>query len=60
MVDLLATLSSAGPEIEEARRLKAQWMRQRATELQSYVSKSIYHAAAQMMEAGQTARFGIT
>ena len=60
VVDLLATLSCTGPEIEEARRLKAVWMRQRATELQSYVSKSIYHAAAQMMEAGQVARFAIT
>ncbi len=59
VVDVLATLSSAGPEIEEARRLKAAWVRERATELQSYISKSIYHAAAQMMDTGQPARFGI-
>jgi alkyl sulfatase BDS1-like metallo-beta-lactamase superfamily hydrolase len=60
VVDLLATLACAGPEIEEARRLKAVWMRQRASESPSYVSKSIYHASAQMMEAGQLARFAIT
>ncbi len=60
VVDVLATLQCAGPEIEEARRLKAVWMRQRATELQSYISKSLYHAAAQMVEDGQAARFGMT
>jgi len=60
VVDLLATLTCTGPEIEEARRLKAGWMRSRATELKSYVSKSIYHAAAQMVQDGQPASFGIT
>lgn len=60
VVDLLATLACTGPEIEEARRLKAGWMRSRATELKSYVSKSIYHAAAQMVQSGQPASFGIT
>ena len=60
VVDLLATLACTGPEIDEARRLKAGWMRSRANELKSYVSKSIYHAAAQMVEDGQPASFGIT
>lgn len=60
VVDLLATLACDGPEIAEARKLKARWMRQRASELQSYISKSVYHAAAQMLDGGQPARFGIT
>lgn len=60
VVDLLATLACTGPEIEEARRLKAGWMRSRASELKSYVSKSIYHAAAEMVQEGKPASFGIT
>ena len=60
VVDLLATLRLAGAEMQEARRLKADWMRERATQTRSYISKSIYHAAASMMQEGETAKFGIT
>ena len=60
VIDLLATLACAGPEIEEARRLKAIWMRKRASELKSFISKSVYHSAAQMLCEGRPARFGIT
>ncbi len=60
MIDVLATLACDGAEIQEARRLKAVWMRQRASETRSYVAKSLYHASAEMMESGQVAGFGIT
>jgi hypothetical protein len=46
--------------MQEARQLKADWMRERATQTRSYISKSIYHAAASMMQEGETAKFGIT
>src|SRR5690606_22881577 len=45
VVDLLATASGDAPEIEQARMLKAQWLRLRAKEVSSYVSRSLYHAA---------------
>jgi len=60
VVDVLATLACDGDEIQEARRFKAVWMRQRASETRSYVAKSLYHAGAEMMESGRTAGFGIT
>lgn len=60
VIDLLATLQCDGPEIAQARRLKAQWMRQRASQTRSFISKSLFHAAAQMIEDGQPARLGIT
>ena len=60
VIDVLATLACDGAEIQEARRLKAVWMRQRASETRSYVAKSLYHASAEMMESGQVAGFGIT
>ena len=60
VVDLLASLQCDGPEIAQARRLKAQWMRQRASQTRSFISKSIFHAAAQMIEDGQRPVFGFT
>lgn len=59
VVDVLATLTCGGAEVEEARRLKARLMRERASQTQSYISKSVYHSAAQMLDDGQAARFGI-
>jgi alkyl sulfatase BDS1-like metallo-beta-lactamase superfamily hydrolase len=60
VIDLLATLQCEGAEIAQARRLKAQWMRQRASQTRSFISKSIFHAAAQMMEDGEPASLGFT
>lgn len=60
VIDLLATLQCEGAEIAQARQLKAQWMRQRASQTSSFISKSIFHAAAQMMEDGEPASFGFT
>lgn len=60
VIDLLATLQCEGTELAQARRLKAQWLRQRASETRSFVSKSLYHGAAQMLQDGQCARMGIT
>lgn len=60
VIDLLASLQCDGPEIAQARRLKAQWMRQRASQTRSFISKSIFHAAAQMIEDGQRPVFGFT
>ncbi len=60
VIDLLARLQCEGAEIAQARRLKAQWMRQRASQTSSFISKSIFHAAAQMMEDGDPAALGFT
>lgn len=60
VIDLLATLQCDGPEIAQARRLKALWMRQRASQTRSFISKSLFHAAAQMIEDGQSGRLGFT
>ena len=60
VIDLLATLQCDGAEIAQARRLKAQWMRQRASQTRSFITKSIFHAAAQMMEDGEPASLGFT
>lgn len=60
VIDLLASLQCDGVEIAQARRLKALWMRQRASETHSFISKSLFHAGAQMIEDGLPARLGFT
>ncbi len=60
VVDLLATLESDGPEIVAARKLKAEWLRLRASQVRSYVAKSLFHGCAGMLDEGQRAGFGIT
>lgn len=59
VVDLLAVLESEAPEVGEARRLKAELMRRRAGEVGSYISKSLYGAAADAIDAGTPGRFGL-
>lgn len=59
VVDLLATAGGDAPEIAEARRLKAGWLRVRATQVASYVSRNLYRVSADMLEQGQQARFSI-
>ncbi|GAA5236232.1 MBL fold metallo-hydrolase [Verticiella sediminum] len=59
VVDLLATASGEAPEFAEARALKAQWLRERARQVPSYVSRSLYHASANMLEDGSAAAFSL-
>jgi alkyl sulfatase BDS1-like metallo-beta-lactamase superfamily hydrolase len=59
VIDLLATAEGEAPEIAEARALKAEWLRQRAREVPSYVSRNLYRVSADMIEQGTQARFGI-
>lgn len=59
VIDVLATAIGEAPELAQARQLKAQWLRQRAREVSSYVSRSLYHAAATMIENGSAHHFSI-
>ena len=59
VIDLLATATGGAPEIAQARRLKAEWLRQRAGQVSSYVSRNLYRVSADMIEQGTQARFGI-
>lgn len=59
VIDLLATAESDAPEIVEARSLKAEWLRERARQVPSYVSRNLYRVGADMIEQGTQARFGI-
>lgn len=59
VIDLLATLQTDTPPVHEARRLKASWLRQRASEVRSYVSKSLYHGCAELLDAGPHNHFGV-
>ncbi|MDT4828107.1 Alkyl sulfatase dimerization [compost metagenome] len=59
VIDLLATAEGGAPEIAEARSLKAEWLRERAREVPSYVSRNLYRVGADMIEQGTQARFGI-
>lgn len=51
VIDLLALAEDPAPEIAEARRLKAGWLRERAGQVQTYISKSLYHHGAARLEA---------
>mgnify|MGYP001217038457 FL=1 len=59
VIDLLATASGAAPEIAQARQLKAHWLRERARQVASYVSRNLYRVGADMIEQGTQDRFGI-
>lgn len=59
VIDLLATAEGDAPEIVEARSLKAEWLRERARQVPSYVSRNLYRVGADMIEQGTQARFGI-
>ena len=51
VIDVLATLQGTDdPAVADARRLKAQWLRARASSVRSFVSKSLYHASADALE----------
>jgi alkyl sulfatase BDS1-like metallo-beta-lactamase superfamily hydrolase len=51
VIDLLALAEGDAPEIAEARRLKAGWLRERARTVTSYISKSLYHHEAARLSA---------
>ncbi len=51
VIDLLALAEGEAPEFAEARRLKAGWLRERAPQVQTYISKSLYHHGAARLEA---------
>ncbi len=59
VIDLLATAHGDAPELKQARLLKAQWLRLRAKEVSSFVSRSLYHAAATMLENDSASHFSI-
>lgn len=59
VIDLLAIAEGDAPEIVEARSLKAEWLRERARQVPSYVSRNLYRVGADMIEQGTQARFGI-
>lgn len=60
VIDLLATLHGvADPSVAQARSLKARWLRQRASGVRSYVSKSLYHAGADALEQPGRPHFGL-
>lgn len=50
VIDLLALAEGEAPEIAEARRLKAGWLRERARQVDTYISKSLYHHGAARLE----------
>lgn len=51
VIDLLALAEGEAPEIAQSRRLKAGWLRERARQVQTYISKSLYHHGAARLEA---------
>ena len=59
VIDLLALSEGDAPDIVEARSLKAEWLRERARQVPSYVSRNLYRVGADMIEQGTQARFGI-
>lgn len=59
VIDLLAQARGDSPHVQEARQLKAEWLRVRAKQVRSYVSRSLFVAAAMVLEAGSDDNFGI-
>ena len=59
VIDLLATAHGDAPELTQARALKAAWLRERAAQVASYVSRNLYKVSADMIEQGTQGRFGI-
>lgn len=59
VIDVLALAPGEGESVTEARRLKAGWLRERAGQVRSYVSRSLYGAAADVLEGGVADTYGI-
>jgi alkyl sulfatase BDS1-like metallo-beta-lactamase superfamily hydrolase len=59
VIDILATATGETPELVQARQLKADWLRARADQVSSYVSRSLYKVSADMIEQDSAHTFGI-
>lgn len=59
VIDLLALTSGDAPEIAEAQRLKAGLLHERAGEVRTYISKSLYHHGAARLEASIKQKAGL-
>jgi uncharacterized sulfatase len=59
VVDLLALAPGEEPEVIEARRLKADYLRQRSKAVPSFVSQSLYLSSANLVEQNAGAVLGI-
>ena len=59
VIDLLALSDSDAPDITLARKLKASLLRQRATQVESFVSQNLYRVSADMIEQSTSCRIGI-
>ena len=59
VIDLLATAQGDEPVLQTARSLKAQWLRERAKQVRSYVSRSLFQVCADRIENGEAQAFSI-
>jgi uncharacterized sulfatase len=53
VIDLLAMAPGMDVEVVEARGLKAELCRKRATEVRPYVSKALFESSARRIESGK-------
>jgi uncharacterized sulfatase len=60
VIDLLALGPGHEPEVVEARALKAELCRTRATEVAPFVSKSCFHTSAGLLDRGETSWQALT
>lgn len=54
VVDLLALAPGDDPDVVAARKLKADLCRERQTQVPPFVSRSLYHSSAQLLDNGHT------
>ena len=57
--DLLALAPGDDPDVAEARKLKAEWLRVRASEVSSFVSRSLYLSSSRLIEKNRGGVVGI-
>ena len=59
VIDLVAAAPGGDPIIAEARKLKAEWLRTRAEQVSSFVSRSLYLSSARLIEENEGRAVGI-
>jgi uncharacterized sulfatase len=59
VIDLRALAPGDDPDVAEARRCKAEWLRERAKQVSSFVSQSLYLSSANLVEDGKGDAAGI-
>ncbi len=59
VIDLLALAPGDDPDVAEARKLKAEWLRVRASEVSSFVSRSLYLSSSRLIEKNRGGVVGI-